>query len=240
MSHKIVKLSTHFCLSGRVSWELLGGSEGVMPHRVNSLVRAVFAGSLAAAVLFGPNWAAAAGGCIEKPDQEVNQAGHWYYHVDRVHHRRCWYFETLEATVSPPSSADRVLAPNADSQQSWFSRFAAELAKTFSSEPKQSSISAFSSELPQNSILDNSSTVTKTTSPNHPRTNKIASRERSQIEPPATTNGVASAERRDQLLPQRTAEKDEKHTPQLTAAERQALFDDFLKWYMDRSIFGRP
>src|SRR5713226_5079995 len=136
-----------------------------MPHRVNSLVRAVFAGSLAAAVLFGPNWAAAAGGCISKPDQEVNQAGHWYYYVDRVHHRRCWFFESSKATVSPASSAERAPAPNTDSQQSWFSRFAAELAKPFSSEPQQTSISAFSSEPPQTSILDNSSTATKLASP---------------------------------------------------------------------------
>ncbi len=210
-----------------------------MPHRVNSLAPVVFAGSLAAAVLFGANWAAsAAGECIEKPDLEDNRAGHWYYHVDRVHHRRCWYFETSEATVNPPSSADRVPAASADSQQSWFSRLSAGLAKTFSSEPKQSSISAFSSELPQNSILDNSSAGTKTTSPRHP--SKIERQERSQIEPPATTNGSAGAERRDQSPPQRTAEKDEKHSPLLTAAERQALFEDFLKWYTDRGIFGRP
>jgi hypothetical protein len=210
-----------------------------MPHRVNPLVSAIFTGLLAAAMFLSPNWAAwAAGECIAKPDQEINQAGHWYYYVDRVHHRRCWYFETSKATVSPPSSADRVPAANTDSQQSWFSRFAADLAKTFSSEPQQSNISAFSSELPQNSIPDNSSTATKLISPKHSRTNKLASRERSQIEPPPATSGVASTERQDQLPQQGNTEKNEKLTPQLTDTERQALFDDFLKWYRDRSIFG--
>jgi hypothetical protein len=210
-----------------------------MPHRVNPLVSAIFTGLLAAAMFLSPNWAAwAAGECIAKPDQEINQAGHWYYYVDRVHHRRCWYFETSKATVSPPSSADRVPAANTDSQQSWFSRFAADLAKTFSSEPQQSNISAFSSELPQNSIPDNSSTATKLISPQHSRTNKLASRERSQIEPPPATSGVASTERQDQLPQQGNTEKNEKLTPQLTDTERQALFDDFLKWYRDRSIFG--
>ncbi len=212
-----------------------------MRYRVNSLVRAVFAGSLAAAVLFGLNGtASAAAGCIEKPDLEVSRAGHWYYHVDRVNHRRCWYFEPSEATVSPPQSADRVPPPSADSQQSWFSRFAADLAKTFSSEPRQSSISAFSSEPQQNGILDNSGTVTRTTSPNHPRTNKIARQERSQIETPPTTNGIASSERHDELPSQRTGEKDEKHTPQLSAADRETLFNDFLKWYTEKGVFGRP
>jgi len=221
--------------------EMLGGSEGVMPHRVNSLVRAVLAGSLAAAVLFDPNWtASAASGCIEKPDQEVSRAGHWYYYVDRVNHRRCWYFEPSQATISPPPSADRTPAPNGDSEQYWFSGFAADLAKSFATEPRQSSISAFSSELQQNSILDNSGTVTRTTSPNHPRTNRIARQERSQIETPPTTNGIASAERRDELPSQRTGEKDEKQKPQLSAADRETLFNDFLKWYTEKGVFGRP
>jgi len=209
-----------------------------MPYRVNPLVSAAFIGSLAAAMFLCPNWAAwAAGECISKPDQEINQAGHWYYYVDRVHHRRCWFFEPSKATASPPSSADRMPAPNTDSQQSWFSRFAADVAKTFSTEPQQNSISAFSSEPPQNSIPDNSSTATKLTSPKRSSTNKMASRERPQIEPP-TTSGVASTERQDQLPPQGNTEKNEKRSPQLTDTERQALFDDFLKWYRDRSIFG--
>src|SRR5258708_30406207 len=156
----------------------LGGWEGVMPYRVNPLVSAAFIGLLAAAMFLCPNWAAwAAGECISKPDQEVNQAGHWYYYVDRVQHRRCWFFEPSKATVRPSSSADRVAVPNTDSQQSWFSRFADDVAKTFSSEPQQTSISAFSSEPPQNTIPDNSSTATKLTSPYHSRTSKMASRE---------------------------------------------------------------
>jgi hypothetical protein len=202
-------------------------------------VSAAFVGSLAAAMFLCPNWAAwAADECISKPDLGVNQAGHWYFYADRVHHRRCWFFEPSKATVSPPSSADRVPAPNTDSQQSWFSRFASDVAKTFSTEPQQTSISAFSSEPPQNSMPDNSSTVTKLTSPKHFRTHKIASRERPQIEPPPATSGVASTERQDQLPQQGNTEKNEKRSPQLSDTESQALFDDFLKWYRDRSIFG--
>jgi hypothetical protein len=159
--------------------------------------------------------------------------------VDRVHHRRCWFFEAEEATVSPESSIDQVPPPNADSEESWFSRLAAGVARAFSLEPRQNSISAFSSEVPQNSIPELSSTITRTTSSKRPTSSKIAKRERSQIVPFPTTNGVASAERRDQLPPPRTAEKDKKHTPPLTA-EQQALYEDFLKWYRDKGIFGRP
>ena len=223
-----------------------------MAHRVNSLVSTIFASSLAAAMWLGPTWvASAAEGCLDKPDREVKQAGHWYYYYDRVHHRRCWFFETSEATASPRPSAERTPTANADSQQSWFSRFATGVAQTFSPEPRQSGISArspdpsqnrisaFSSDPPQTGISDNSSSVTKTASAKHPRTNRIARREQPQIAPAPTTNGLAGTERRDQSPPQATTEKDEKRTGQFTAAEREALFEDFLKWYQDKSIFGR-
>jgi hypothetical protein len=215
-----------------------------MPYRVNPLVSAVFAGLLAAAMFLCLNWAAwAASECSGKPDVTVSQAGHWYYYFDRTLHRRCWFFEPSKATVNPPASADRVPAANTEPQQSWFSRFAGDLAKTFSTEPQQnniqqSNISAYSSEPPQNTVADNSITATKLVSPKHSRTSKIASRERSRAEPPAATNGVANTEQYDQLPPQGNAEKNEKRAPQLTDAERQALFDDFLKWYRDKSVFG--
>jgi hypothetical protein len=204
-----------------------------MPRRANPLVPAVFARSLAAAVVLGLSWvaSAAADGCVEKPNLEINQAGHWYYYVDRVHHRRCWFFETSRATISPPS--DRVAAANADPQPSWFSRFTAGVTQTLSPEPQQN--------IPQqSSVLDNSSTVTTTILPRYSRTNKIARREPPQIVPTPATNGVASAERHDQSLPQPAVGKDEEHPPQLTTADRETLFQDFLKWYIDRNVFGRP
>jgi hypothetical protein len=210
-----------------------------MPNRANPLVPAFFVASLAGAVTLGSNWAAsAAGECVDKPNLEINQAGHWYYYVDRVHHQRCWFFETSGPAISPPSPPDQELAPNADQQPSWLSRFAARVAQALYSEPQQSMALQYAPQ--QNSALDNSATVTRTVSPRHPRTNKIARRERSQIAPRPETNGVASAERHDQLLPQSVAEKEEKLAAQLTAADRETLFKDFLKWYIDRNIFGRP
>lgn len=223
-----------------------------MLRRVNSLVSTLFASLLAAATWLGPTWvASAADGCFEKPEQEA-RAGHWYYYADRVHHRRCWFFEPSEKTASPRPSTERTPAPNADPQQSWFSRFSAGIAQSFSPEPKQNgistvspepaqnNISAYSSDLPQNGISDNSSSVTKVASPRRLRTNKIAKREQPQVVSPPTTNGLGSTSRSDQLPPQRITEKDEKQAPPLTAAEQQKLFEDFLKWYNDRSIFGRP
>jgi len=39
---------------------------------------------------------------------------------------------------------------------------------------------------------------------------------------------------------QGTPEKDDKLGRQLTATERQALFEEFMKWYKDTSVFGQP
>ena len=203
-----------------------------MPYRANPRVPAVFAGLLAVAMVLGTNRPVqAAGECIAQPDQRVHQDGHWYYHSDRVHHRRCWYFDSSEVTISPsssPSLPGRGLSPNADSQPSWFSQFAAGLTQTLSSGPQQ------------NSAPDDPSTAAKAVSPKHPKTSKIVAQEHSRIAPLLETTGAASAGRHDQLLPQSAAEKAEKGRPQLTAADREALFEDFLKWHMDRNIFGRP
>jgi hypothetical protein len=203
-----------------------------MRYCANPLVPAVFASSLAAAVVLAANCAvSAASGCFEKPNQQIDQAGHWYYYVDREHHRRCWFFETPEVTTSPAPSPDR-LSANADSQSSWVSQLAAGLAQTFSFERQQ------------NSAIDDSNTasntITKASSPKHPKTNKMAAKKRSRIVPLPETTGVASTERSDQLLPQSASERNETQPPQLTAADRDALYQEFLKWYVDRSILGRP
>jgi hypothetical protein len=131
-----------------------------VPYRFNQLMCAVFMSSLATPTVLC--WGAkAASECVGKPDLSVNQAGHWHYHIDRVHRRRCWFLEPSNATISPAASANRVSARNTDSQQSWFSRLTTDLAKTVSKQPQQSrlqqsSISSYSSEPPQNTVVDNS------------------------------------------------------------------------------------
>jgi uncharacterized protein YraI len=144
--------------------ELLEGRGRVMRYRFNQLMCAVFVSSLAVPTFLC--WGAeAASECVGKPDLSVNQAGHWHYHVDHVHRRRCWLFEPSKAAVGPAASADRMPAQNTDSQQSWISRLTMVLAKTSSKQPQQSSvqqsgISPYSSEPLQNRIVDNSSIVT--------------------------------------------------------------------------------
>jgi len=215
----MVKLFTYFCPRSRISCESLGDLEDIMPYGTNPPMRAIYASSLAAAVMFSANCgASAAGGCIARPNQQIDQAGHWYYHTDRIHHRRCWFFEISEPTGSPSSPAP-VALQNADPPSSWVSRLAEGLAQTFSFEQQQK----------QNSVADELRTETKATSPRHPKANKVASKAAQQIAPPETT-GAASTK-------PGAAEKNE---VQPTAADREALFREFVKWYMDRTILGPP
>jgi hypothetical protein len=216
-------------------------------HRVDSLVSMACVSVLTAATLLGASSvASAADGCFEKPGREV-EPGHWYYHTDRLHHRRCWFFEPSEATVTPSPSTDRTPAANANYDEPWYSRVAG-VVQSFSLAPKQNNvssrfaetsqnnISAYSSEPPQNSILNNSGSVAKTASPKRWTTHKIARQDQPQLAPPPMTTGLASTARRSELA----NEKDEKQARQLSDAERQSLFEEFLKWYRERGIYAQP
>ena len=55
-------------------------------------VRVALASLLGTLMAFGLNDAVlAAGTCIEGPNLNAGQGGHWYYRVDRINHRKCWY-----------------------------------------------------------------------------------------------------------------------------------------------------
>jgi hypothetical protein len=211
-----------------------------MPERAKLLASAFFAGTLAVAATLGPNTIASAADCLENPDQRITQPGHWYYHSDRAQNRKCWYFEAAVAPAGALAPAAPATTANDDSQQSLLSRVQAGLSQAFSpppQQPQQVTIPDASSEAPQ--------TISKP-----PRKHASTARqerpqiERPVIEPPPTTTGVAASERLDQ--PQRpaaekpAAQKNEKRDPPIDVADREALFQDFMKWQLDRNVFGRP
>ena len=92
-----------------------------MTHRINALVLAVFASSLAVAIELGTSGpASAARECLTRSGSESDQAG-------RVHHRRCRYFETTKVTASPTALPNDQPSPNGSPEQSWLSRLVAGL-----------------------------------------------------------------------------------------------------------------
>jgi hypothetical protein len=209
----------------------MGGSEVVMPERANPLESAFIAGTLVVAALLGLNpTASSATECLENPHLRTAEPGHWYYHSDRTRHRRCWFFVSAEETADEPVSAPPAATVGDDAQQSWLSFFIPSFLQP-PSPPAQM-------EVPRtqpSSIPDESGEATQTISPKPARRNRTVRRERPQIAPPPTTTGAA--ERRDQ--PKQSA-SDEKEDSPLTEADREALFRDFVKWQLDRNLFGRP
>jgi hypothetical protein len=100
-----------------------------MQHCDTSLVRVVSASLLGALIALGLNGAVlAAGTCLEGPNLKAGQGGHWYYRVDRVNHRKCWYSTETglktnggapsEQTPSPTSTPNLILS-------SWFTSLGA-------------------------------------------------------------------------------------------------------------------
>ena len=94
-----------------------------MPHRISILMPAVFATSLAVVAELGTQGpASATGECLETFGSRGDQSGHWCYYTDRVHNRKCWYFE--RATPDPPATPIAPPAANGGSEESWLSQLA--------------------------------------------------------------------------------------------------------------------
>jgi hypothetical protein len=222
-----------------------------MPNRAKSFASALLGGVLIGGVLvaagpFGLRVPAfAAGECLESPNERTAQPGHWYYHFDRTLGRRCWFFQpsdgrSSEAKPSDARSSEAPAAaapsPNQDSQPSLLSRITAGFSPGLSSPPQQNLS-------PQAGVSDDAGEGAR--APAKPaRASKVSKhekeRERPQAEPAPVTSGAASAGRHpDQSQqPASVAEKDEKTTAPVNVAEREALFQDFMKWQRDRTLFG--
>jgi hypothetical protein len=87
-----------------------------MPRHVYPVVSAVFIVFIFALVTLGTNGRVFAGSeCIEQPNREPGQGGHWYYHYDREKNRKCWRLDaaatrTHEA-APPPNQSNAVATP---------------------------------------------------------------------------------------------------------------------------------
>jgi hypothetical protein len=81
-----------------------------MPNRTAKLVSAIFASLLAGAAFatISHGTAVAADDCLSGPTGETPGGSHWYYRIDRVTKRHCWYLrEEIErlSQAAPPAAA---------------------------------------------------------------------------------------------------------------------------------------
>src|SRR5215208_4080347 len=91
-----------------------------MPTRIGSIAPAMFAALLlASAVPLLPSHAAraaAADDCLAAPKSQAPQSRHWYYRVDRVNGRKCWYLgvagtKTRQAAAQEAPHAQKPARP---------------------------------------------------------------------------------------------------------------------------------
>jgi hypothetical protein len=202
----------------------LGGAHAkmsTMQYCDTSFVRVVSASLLGTLTAFGLNGAVlAAGTCIEGSNLNAGQGRHWYYRVDRINHRKCWYVtETglkthedapLQLTQSPTTLPNSILF-------SWFTSLGAGLPG-----------SALAGMQP-------SATQELRVPPAAPREAlkvvHAVAKERARPAPTPESKGAATSERNQQSPSRLSAEHAEQVNSQpLDQAAQDALFLEFLRW----------
>jgi hypothetical protein len=217
-----------------------------MPNRAKSFASALLGGVIVTGVpaalvpLSLSVTASVAGECLESPNERTTQPGHWYFHFDRTLNRRCWFFQPSEARSSDAKSSEATAgpsaaaAPPATNQDSLLSRITAGFSQGLSPLPQQQQYVP-----PQAGIPDEAGDAARA-SPKPPKAGRVSRREQPQTAAPPTTSGAARVERSpDQpQQPASGADKDERPAAPVNVAEREALFQDFIKWQRDRTVFG--
>jgi hypothetical protein len=187
-----------------------------MRKRVISYVQAVT--GLCTIIAFGTNWALAAGDCVEHPNRQTAPDGQWYYRVDRVSYRKCWYL--VEPRTSIPQAEPTAARPSPDSAlletfSSFFSSLSADFTGAKSAGTQQDSTKGDARALqtrPDELRNGDATRVKRARIARHPDSNTGVTRKLNRQSPTGPQVG-----RTDQ-------------PPALDEAERNALFQEFLQW----------
>ena len=112
-----------------------------MPNRTAKFVSAIFASLLAGAAFatISHGTADAADDCLSGPKGETPEGSHWYYRIDRVTKRHCWYLreegEKLTLQAAPPAAASPA-KPVAAKTETTMQRSVADARAEFSAQPR--------------------------------------------------------------------------------------------------------
>jgi hypothetical protein len=195
-----------------------------MSKRVTS--RVVSVGLFATVIMLSTNYATAtlaADDCLAGPNRPPAAGGHWYYRLDHVNNRKCWYLVEPEARTPTAEAAEPQPSPDPAPQPP---------------PPPQPTFGSFFSSL--------STGFTGWTQPNIPNSDV---RSAQTAHPDDLKDGEASSGRQPRMVrhpdaeaalapkPHRPAHArppaehaEERPAPQLNQAERDALFQEFLRW----------
>jgi hypothetical protein len=182
-------------------------------------VRVALASSLGSLIAIGLNGPVlGAGTCIQAPDLDAGQGRHWYYRVDRINHRKCWYMteagprtdEAPSLGPSPTSSPNLTLF-------SWFPWLSAGLPGSATA-GMQPSTSSPQPRVPSAAPKGNMNVV------------HAVPNERSRPTRPPETKGLTTAERDQQSSRSSADHAEQVNSQPPDQAAQDALFLEFLRW----------
>jgi hypothetical protein len=184
-----------------------------MSKRVISCVKLAYAGLVATATVLGSNHAALADDCLAGPNRPPAPGGHWYYHVDRSTDRKCWYL--VEPAARAPAA--EVPAPSPVSEatpQPTFGSFFSSLG--------------FAGSTPQPDTTGDARIV-QFARPDNLRSDDNAGRQPRIVRHPVTEASLVQKPRRPARA-RPPAERADEPAASPAQTERDALFQEFLKW----------
>jgi hypothetical protein len=185
-----------------------------MPKRVISYAPAVAAG-LFMVIAFSMNWALA-GDCLVQPNRQLAPSGHWYYRVDHVNYRKCWYLVEPTKTMAQAEAPEVQPALDATLGPTLSSFFASLSAGSMGAKPAGTQQDA----------------TKGAARPIQTRPDDLKNGSRSKLarvarHPDSNTAPTFKLNRQSPTGPQMARTN---QPPPLDQAGRDALFEEFLRW----------
>jgi len=187
-----------------------------MSKRVISCFKAVSVGLLAAATLFGTNRATrAADDCLAGPNRPPAPGGHWYYRFDHAADRKCWYL-VESAARAPVADAPEPQPASDPTQQLTFGSFFSSLG--------------FPGPTPQPDTTSGDARIMQTARPDSSRNDEAMSGRQPRIARRAVSEASLVPKPRRPVQARPPAERADEPAASTQQAERDALFQEFLRW----------
>jgi hypothetical protein len=191
-----------------------------MSKRVTPLVPAVSVGLFVAVIVLGADrTAVAADDCLAGPDRPPAPGGHWYYHLDHASDRKCWYLVEPGARAPTAEAVQPQPAPEPPPQPGFGALFST-LSAGFSG-PTTAQPATPDARSPQPAPADDLK-----------NTEAAPARDLHPAHRPAAV--AALAPKPHQSRPP-LAHPDERAPASSDQAERDALFQEFLRWREHRT-----
>jgi hypothetical protein len=192
-----------------------------MPERVNSfapMIPGVVSVLVATVAVHSYSPARADNACIEQPSQPAAEGTRWSLHYDRAKGRKCWVL--VDASTNGHDAAAPQSQPSAASTPAPLPSLSSQIASLLGNLTGASANAAPQAAAPQVAAPQ----ISPASVPRKPQGNAANAGR--------TDNGVRAADQRS--VGEGHAAK--RVAPALTAPEREALFEEFLRWQNQESI----